>query len=64
MVRLEDLSTGTRLTGPAPSGTATVETVQWIGEQALKVIYRDGGGQLGVAEAPAQGTTGVLDFPP
>ena len=46
MARLEDLSTGTRLTGLAASGSATVESVQWIGEQALKVIYRDGDGQL------------------
>ncbi len=46
MARLEDLTTGTRLTGLAASGSATVESVQWIGEQALKVIYRDGDGQL------------------
>ncbi len=44
MARLEDLATGTRLTA---SGSATVESVQWIGEQALKVIYRDSAGQLG-----------------
>ncbi len=42
MARLEDLRTGTRLTGLAASGTVTVESVQWIGEQALKVIFRDG----------------------
>jgi hypothetical protein len=36
MSRLEDLATGTRLTGLAASGTATVESVQWIGEQALR----------------------------
>jgi len=47
MARLEDLATGTRLTGLAASGSATVESVQWIGEQALKVIYRDSDGQLG-----------------
>ena len=47
MARLEDLATGTRLTGLAASGTATVESVQWIGEQALKIIYRDSDGQLG-----------------
>jgi hypothetical protein len=39
-------NTGTRLTGLAASGTATVESVQWIGEQALKVIFRDGDGRL------------------
>ena len=26
--------------------SATVESVQWIGEQAVKVIFRDGEGQL------------------
>ena len=46
MARLEDLATGTRLTGLAASGSATVESAQWIGEQALKVIFRDGDGQL------------------
>ena len=46
MARLEDLTTGTRLTGLASAGVATVESVQWIGEQALKVIYRDSEGQL------------------
>jgi hypothetical protein len=44
MARLEDLHIGTRLTGLAAAGTATVESVQWIGEQALKVIFRDGDG--------------------
>ena len=46
MARLEELATGTRLTGLAASGSATVESVQWIGEQALKVIYRDSEGKL------------------
>ena len=46
MARLEDLATGTRLTGLAASGSTAVESVQWIGEQALRVIFRDGEGQL------------------
>ena len=46
MARLEELATGTRLTGLAASGSATVESVQWIGEQAVKVIFRDGEGKL------------------
>ena len=29
MARLEDLAPGTRLTGLAASGSATVESVQW-----------------------------------
>jgi hypothetical protein len=47
MPRLEDLATGTRLTGLAASGSATVESAQWIGEQGLKAIFRDSDGYLG-----------------
>ena len=46
MAKLEDVSAATRLKGLAPAGVASVESVQWIGEQALKVIFRDGDGQL------------------
>jgi len=44
MARLEDLTTGTRVTA---SGSATVESAQWIGEQGLKVVFRDSDGHLG-----------------
>ena len=47
MTQLENVTAGTRCTGLASSGVATVESAQWIGQQALKVIFRDGGGQLG-----------------
>jgi hypothetical protein len=47
MARLEDLTTGTRVTGLTASGSATVESAQWIGEQGLKVIFRDSDGHLG-----------------
>ena len=47
MARLEDLTTGTRVTGLTASGSATVESAQWIGDQGLKVIYRDADGGLG-----------------
>lgn len=47
MIRLEDLNTGTRVTGLSGSGVATIEIVQWIGHQALKVIFRDTSGHLG-----------------
>ena len=39
MARLEDLTTGTRVTGLTASGSATVESAQWIGEQGLNVIF-------------------------
>ena len=47
MARLEDLTVGTRVKGLLASHVATVESAQWIGQQALKVIFRDGDGQLG-----------------
>ena len=36
MLKLEDVTTGTRLTALAISGAATVESVRWIGDQALR----------------------------
>ena len=47
MARLEDLASGTRVTGLTASGSATGESAQWIGEQGLKVIFRDSDGQPG-----------------
>ncbi len=52
-------TTGSRPTGLAASGSATVESVQWIGEQALKVIYRDSDGQLGDRLIHSDGDGGV-----
>ena len=39
MTKLEDLSAGTRVKGVAATGVVTVESIQWIGEQAVKAIY-------------------------
>ncbi|MCD6498898.1 MAG: DUF3883 domain-containing protein [Deltaproteobacteria bacterium] len=47
MARLEEIHAGTRMTGLLPTGVATVESIQWIGQQALKVIFRGEGNQLG-----------------
>ncbi len=47
MTTLENLTAGASVWGLLASGVATVESVQWIGEQAVKVIFRDGEGQLG-----------------
>lgn len=47
MAKLEDLSAGTRVSGLGGFGTSTVESIHWYGQQALKVIYRDGSGHLG-----------------
>ncbi len=32
MTRLEDIHAGARMTGLLPSGVATVESIQWIGQ--------------------------------
>ena len=42
MAVLENLKVGASVRGLTASGTATVESVQWIDQQALKVIFRDG----------------------
>ncbi len=42
---LENLKVGASVLGLTASGVTTVESVQWIGEQALKVIFRDGEGR-------------------
>ncbi len=42
MTALEDLTAGASVRGLTASGAATVESAQWIGEQALKVICCDG----------------------
>src|SRR5688572_21562917 len=46
MARLEDLQQGAHVRGLDRSGVATVEAVSWVGEQAVKVIYRSPSGAL------------------
>lgn len=46
MTRLEELTTGTRLSGLSGSRIDTVESVQWIGSHALRVIFRSADNQL------------------
>ena len=41
MARLEDIHAGTRVSGLTPTGVCEVVSVNWIGQQALKVVYRD-----------------------
>lgn len=45
LTALEDLTAGASVRELTASGAATVESVQWIGQQALKVIFRDGEGR-------------------
>ena len=46
MTSLDDLSTGTRVTGLGGQGVAVVKSVQWFGQQAIKVIFEDAEGRL------------------
>jgi superfamily II DNA or RNA helicase len=47
MARLEDLAAGASVRGLVPEGLVSVVAVQWFGDQALEVIYKDSGGKLG-----------------
>ncbi len=42
MTTLENLTAGASVWGLTASGFATVESVQWISQQALKAMFRDG----------------------
>ena len=46
MAKLEDLRTGARIGGLAPSGVARVVHVEWYGDQAAKVTYEDSAGAV------------------
>ena len=39
---LENLKVGANVRGLTASGAATVESVQWIGQQVVKVVFCDG----------------------
>ncbi len=43
LTSLEDLTAGASVRGLTVSGFATVESVQWIGQQALTILFHDGG---------------------
>lgn len=47
MAKLEDISVGASVQGVLPKGLVTVVAVQWIGELAISLTYRDAAGTLG-----------------
>jgi hypothetical protein len=53
MARLEELAAGAVVRGLVPEALATVVAVQWFGDQAVEVIYKDAAGKptLEIAEA-------------
>jgi len=46
-VRLEELQTGTRVRGITADGVASVVSIDWSGNHAVNVVYRDQAGALG-----------------
>ncbi len=51
------MKAGTSVRGLTASGVTTVESVQWIGEQAVKVVFYDSEGRQNAASA------GLIDIP-
>jgi superfamily II DNA or RNA helicase len=47
MIRLEDLHPNTAVRGILPDGLATVVSVEWYGDTALVLIYKNAAGRLG-----------------
>ncbi|GAB6876736.1 helicase-related protein [Thermaerobacter litoralis] len=47
MVRLEQITRGTRLNGILPGGPVTVVDVRWYGSNAIEIVYKDGSGRPG-----------------
>jgi hypothetical protein len=46
MARLEELTTGTAVRGVSSSGTVTVVSVQWHGNDVVTLTYKDARGQV------------------
>jgi hypothetical protein len=46
MTRLEEIKNGTMVTGLVPSEPAEVVSVEWIGQQAINVVFRVSGGSV------------------
>jgi SNF2 family DNA or RNA helicase len=45
-MKLEDLTTGTRVRGLLPDGVATVKSAQWFGDHGVEIIFTDAHGTL------------------
>lgn len=46
MTKLEDIRPGGRVTGVMPNGAVEVVSVEWIGNQAVNVVFRHAGGSV------------------
>ena len=46
MAELEDIRNGSMVTGILPGETVQVVSVEWIGNQALNLVYRNAAGEI------------------
>jgi hypothetical protein len=46
MASLEELRVGASVRGISPDGAVTIEKVEWYGDQAVEVLYRDSTGAV------------------
>jgi len=46
MIKLEDIKPGGRVSGVMPGGAVEVVSVEWIGNQAVNVVYRQSSGSV------------------
>ncbi|MFG6083636.1 hypothetical protein ACEUZ9_005354 [Paracoccus litorisediminis] len=46
MARLEDIKNGASVSGVIPSQSVEVVSVEWIGDQAINLVYRIPGGSV------------------
>lgn len=49
MTKLEDVKNGSRISGIVAGQAAEIVSVEWIGDQAINVVYRDPA--VGIAQA-------------
>lgn len=46
MAKLEDIKPGSKAQGIIPNILAEIVSVEWIGEQAINVVFRDGDAKI------------------
>lgn len=46
MAKLEDIKPGAKVQGVMPSSSAEIVSIEWIGEQAINVVFRGDNGNI------------------
>ena len=60
MSRLEEIKPGSQVSGVVAGATVEVVSVEWIGDQAVNLVYRSGSGS--VAEISPDATSAECDL--